>query len=177
MKCVSYDEVYTYYQELISRAKGKILKTDCYNEAFLEPIITTQEAVLVEYEQEYVDKALARFPHLNIIQGDIRNLHFEDESFDTVVDLSTIDHVPQEDLPIVFSEYYRVLKFNGQLLLVVWLTKNKYEGKEWRSTNQYFFEEDTVREYLDRFSIESEQVILVDKALPNCYLKEFVCLK
>lgn len=51
------------------------------------------------------------------IFADARNLPFPDKSFKTVVSISTLEHI--EEVEPVFSEAYRVLRKNGQLIYTV----------------------------------------------------------
>lgn len=61
------------------------------------------------------------------VQGDIRHLPFADKSLDAILDLSTIDHLPENEGPNIIMEYYRCLRKNGVLLLIAtyrsWLVR------------------------------------------------------
>jgi ubiquinone/menaquinone biosynthesis C-methylase UbiE len=51
----------------------------------------------------------------SVLQGDVRELPFEDDSFDLIVCFETIEHV--EDGPAVIGEFRRVLRPEGLLLI------------------------------------------------------------
>jgi len=64
--------------------------------------------------------AKRRLKNTNIIRADIRSMPFREGSFDIIFDLSTIDHVPPHQVPIVVREYRRALKKYALMLLVFW---------------------------------------------------------
>lgn len=51
--------------------------------------------------------------------GDMRAMPFEDASFDAAVSAYAIDHLASADVARTFAEVHRVLKPNGELLLMV----------------------------------------------------------
>jgi ubiquinone/menaquinone biosynthesis C-methylase UbiE len=64
-----------------------------------------------------VHRARLRHPHLQIVEGDLVALPFEDERFEGVLSWYSIIHLPKAELPSVFSECRRVLRPGGSLLL------------------------------------------------------------
>ena len=85
------------FNEVINKFKPlMILKTDCNNEALDRPqkggLVLNLEnknnkIYLLEYDEEIIKKAKKKFLDLNIVQGDIRKIDFEDKFFDLVADL------------------------------------------------------------------------------------------
>jgi len=63
--------------------------------------------------------AVARERGLDVREGLAQDLPFEDEEFDLVALLDTVEHVPDEAEMQVFSECWRVLKPGGKLLVTV----------------------------------------------------------
>lgn len=177
----SYDDVFDYYKNktvwFSNLIGGKILKTDCFNEANGRPV-ATKDMTIIEYDQEMIDKAKKADPELNIIRGDIRSLPFDNESFDGILDLSTLDHIDNPDLAI--EEYYRVLKPEGYLLLITWVGPKQEDTDEWKSTNQYFFNRDELKNILDeKFEYGFSQDLFTESE-PNYHhgtLIEFICQK
>jgi cyclopropane fatty-acyl-phospholipid synthase-like methyltransferase len=175
--CNSFEEVFAYYKKRSDEImSGKILKTDSYNEGFGRPIITNQDATLIECNIDHVQKAIEANPNLNVIFGDIRML-FYDKTFDTILDLSTIDHVPDEDIPVVMSNYSKALKPDGKILIIAWLRKSEMPMPEnWQSTNQYFLDENVFKnEFKKHFEVKEEKLILdftSGEGFSNTYLYE-----
>jgi len=173
------------FNEIISKYELKdILKTDCNNEAYSRPKkgglvynldkINNLNVKLLEYDIKVINDALTLFPDLNVEQGDIRNLLFNNEEFDLVADFSTIDHIPDSDLHKTIKEYLRVTKKTGFVILVIWLSYKKEDvianNDKWRPECQYFFWEDDIIEYIKKESatiLETETIVTIDYELPN----------
>lgn len=69
----------------------------------------------VEYNKDLVDFAKAKFPHLEIIQGDVQLLDFPNDSFDVAIATAIIEHVPN---PLkMMSEVKRILRSGGIFIL------------------------------------------------------------
>ena len=69
----------------------------------------------VECVQELVDFAKSKFPHLEIIKGDVESLDFPDSSFDLGIATSVIEHVSSPAK--MLHEAKRILKPGGILIL------------------------------------------------------------
>ncbi len=69
----------------------------------------------IEIDQEMVDIAKNRYPHINFVQGVLDNLPFESNSFDTIVCTDVLEHVPVEIAAL--NELFRVLKSGGTFIL------------------------------------------------------------
>jgi SAM-dependent methyltransferase len=158
-------------RHLIEKAKTgtekiRVLKADANNEAYgdddapdfcirlIVPHISDLcEVSCIELNQETVDKASNRFPELDIRQGDVTTLPYENESFHVVLDLSTIDHV--HDYWKALDEYKRILKPNGTALIVVWL--DTYEHEQPSPVQFWFNDEDFCRAINSRFKLVKMQ--------------------
>lgn len=154
-ECTGYRGIYQWYYDTtksvlqnFNRKDLKILKTDCHNETGIYqesiPIIPMASEYgfveAIEYDQSVINKIDIGQGNWNIQQGDIRNLPYKDNEFDCIIELSTIDHIPMSEVQDTLSEYHRVLKKDGKMLMVVWLTIGDYEDKgTWESSHQYFF--------------------------------------
>jgi len=106
----------------------RLLKTDLWNEG-----IRTQRTVLDDWQDSQqvnlygIDISpltcrLAREKNkkINVIQANISGLPFKNSFFDAVLDLSTLDHLPENEIRGVIREYGRVLVKDGRLVLVFW---------------------------------------------------------
>lgn len=57
----------------------------------------------------------------NVVEGDIRELPFEDNSFDSVISVAVIHHLAtKEDRLKAINEMFRVCKPNGKIFIQVW---------------------------------------------------------
>lgn len=136
-------ESYNFPPSRIERAKDK-LKTFIYNEYYFCPCDKVLEAgcrdrailfkLIKKYKieghgidisenakriaTEYMIKTGIKFKY---VIGDVQNLPYPQNTFDTVIPLGVIEHFLNPDK--VMNEMYRVLKTNGHLIL---MTPNKY---------------------------------------------------
>jgi SAM-dependent methyltransferase len=101
---------------------AKKLKTDIYNEVRdrgnMYPLLMPNCSFL-DINKKYCKIMAKRYPDAEIKEGDIRAIPYTDDTFDLVVDLSTIDHIAEYKTAL--REYKRILKMGGVLLLSVWV--------------------------------------------------------
>ncbi|HTY45038.1 MAG TPA: methyltransferase domain-containing protein [Patescibacteria group bacterium] len=115
-----------------NNAPGKLwLKTDLYDETITDhslfSLLSPQRLSLVgmDCSPAVAGHARQRLTRQKIaLQGivvtDIRKLSFEDNSFDTVISNSTLDHFPsKDDIVAGIKELFRVLKPKGELILTL----------------------------------------------------------
>ena len=78
-------------------------------------------------------------PGLVFFVADMRELPFENESFDVVTDFSSGDHLLREDWHRVISEAHRVLRLDG-LFLVCYANRTAFEalGPYWKEGGDRF---------------------------------------
>ena len=160
------EEVYKFYLEkAVSKCKEykglRVLKTDCHNESGIFghslPIIPWIKDMVrvdaLEIDPDVISKAKAKIGEegWTITQGDIRKLPYSDDSFDLLLDFSTIDHVPPEDLPTVIREYCRVCKPSGKFTIIVWLSDKNERDSTY--SYQYYFEKKYFQEELSKLAI------------------------
>lgn len=171
--------VYQYYATRAAQvARGVVLKTDAFNECGLRwwavPIIdklTAERIVVVEKDGARAAICRERFPGVEVVTQDLTKQEFPPKLFDTILDLSTIDHV--EDWEKVIDNYGSWLKPGGKLLLFAWVGE-KFEDLGQRGMD---------REYtLDRWSLEAKlrtyfSVEIVGSALgqERRELMEYLC--
>jgi len=121
----------------------RALKLDLFNEA----TGTTHMGYFTEKGAKVfgIDVAfkITRQAHLKcgeqiaVVQGDVRDFPFLDNSFDFIFSLGTMEHVQDADQPKVMRELYRVLRPGGRCLLGVnnrhslWLTPVLFEFLEY----------------------------------------------
>lgn len=80
--------------------------------------LTRQEYHCIELRQNMADAIVERFPSVSAVVGDCQsNLPYDDESFDRVVVVHVLEHLP--DLPGCLKEVRRVLKPGGIFAVVI----------------------------------------------------------
>ncbi|HEY92583.1 MAG TPA: class I SAM-dependent methyltransferase [Dehalococcoidia bacterium] len=118
---------------LIKKTEGDrflLLKSDLWNEAldskggniydFLGAAIELVDVIGIDISPQICRRAKRNncSQELDVACGDIRSLPFEQMTYDAILDLSTLDHIPASQTSLVIQEYYRVLKTRGILCLV-----------------------------------------------------------
>jgi len=110
---------------LPKRPVARLLKTDLFDEAVTDGLYAVLAAtadcvVGVDVSASVAAMAGRRHPGLVTETADVRRLPFDDDSFDTVVSISTLDHFEScEEIPVALREVTRVLCPGGQLLLTL----------------------------------------------------------
>jgi SAM-dependent methyltransferase len=74
----------------------------------------------LDLEYRVCAQARSRVPAMHVVQADIRALPFRAGSFDAVLDLSTLDHLPDDGVAHAIDGYRQVLRDHGVLLLIFW---------------------------------------------------------
>jgi SAM-dependent methyltransferase len=171
-------------KEIVSAGSSKvILKTDCYNELLGLPIeggiafnVGADEVRMIEFQDVHVYAARNR--GMQVEHGDIRELPYENDYFDFVLDMSTIDHIPFADVGRVLGEYSRVLKERGKLVLAVWISESELVSEvgsknTWTALNQYFFDDKKFEKSMDwNFNILEKENMTDGE---DTYLRLYVC--
>jgi len=168
----------------------RILKTDVMNETsegmpkpggITGNLQTDAAIVSVEIDPSQIEKARAFLgDKVEIKLGDIRHLPCGDGEFDLVLDCSTLDHVPQEQMPMVLDEYKRVLKPGGHASVISWASHGpgRYVTNNDGSWSPYYccyFEYPVlVRAIEDRFEVVEQQRFYEDD---NGFLTYFLVKK
>ena len=154
----------------VTSNKVSLLKTDLWNES-----VEYQRDILGQYQdcenfnlygvdisQVVCSHAKPRIKKIHITQGSIRNLPFRNDSFDILLDLSTLDHVPEDQVVDVLQEYNRVLKKDGILVLIFWYNSFsvKYIMRARESATQYYFSAESIKNEVKKgFDIFEEYCI------------------
>ena len=73
-------------------------------------------AIGVDFSKEALSQAREKYPNVEYIKADMRDLHtYPDEVFDLVLSIGSHEHIYKTD----FSECYRLLKKNGTFICVL----------------------------------------------------------
>jgi SAM-dependent methyltransferase len=104
---------------------GALLKTDLFDEAVGPGILPAllpraSSAVGIDVEPAVRETAAARLPQVEVVAADVRRLPFADETFDTILSNSTLDHFAEaSQIGIALRELARVLRPRGRLLVTL----------------------------------------------------------
>ena len=160
----------TLIKKTLDKAEGSILKTDLWNESIAPErnIINQIKGYKIsgmDLSSVVIEKCKNN-PLLNEVkQGDIRNIPFEPSAFDFILDISTIDHIPEEDAEKVIKEYSRVLKKGGKVLIIFWKQSFIRNVKEFirnlnktREKHQFYYSYNNLRQIIlnNRLEIDYE---------------------
>jgi len=102
-----------------------VLKTDLFDEAMgvgLAPLLGTRarRIAAIDIAPSVLRAAATRYPDLDIVAADVRQLPFADASFDAVVSNSTLDHFrTRDDIRTALAGLNRVLRSGGRLVLTM----------------------------------------------------------
>ena len=110
---------------LPSHRVTRLLKTDLFDEAVSEGLYSllaecADQVVGIDLSPGIAEAAKRHFPDLESRVADVRELPFDDVSFDVIVSISTLDHFDsQQAIQTALSELSRVLRPGGYLLLTL----------------------------------------------------------
>ncbi|MFA9289451.1 MAG: class I SAM-dependent methyltransferase [Weeksellaceae bacterium] len=97
-----------------------------------EAAVISQKAEVIALDQspDMIEKINQRYPQVETVLGDMRQMPFADEEFDSIWSCSSIIHIVQEDLDQTLQEYSRVLKPEGVIGLTFIAPKDNSEHVE-----------------------------------------------
>lgn len=82
---------------------------------FLREKFPGVEITNMEVSGKFIEIARHKFPQENFLKTDLENLPFQNDLFDAVLSLETLEHTPKP--MILLKEFYRVLKPEGALVM------------------------------------------------------------
>ncbi|GEM_PF-1911844 len=151
----------------VSKKKISLLKLDLWNEA-----VGVQRELLAQYagnpdfsvfgidiSRPVCSGAKSNLSGIHVSQASIVGLPFKDNSFDILLDISTLDHVPWNQAQKALKEYSRVLKTNGILVLAFWyecFAVNHIRHDRENSTQYYFSLNEAKKKAKERFDFLEE---------------------
>jgi ubiquinone/menaquinone biosynthesis C-methylase UbiE len=131
----------------------------------LRRLASAHDPVGLDISSRQLDLSRERVPTAAFAQGDLSRLPFADDAFDAVVSFYAIIHVPKTEHPHVLSEFHRVLRDGGELLVSMGAIE-AWEGRndDWLDTDTAmewsYFGLEKSRELIEAagFEIEAEQI-------------------
>jgi SAM-dependent methyltransferase len=144
---------------------ARVIKLDLWNEGievertilpYLVKTFPQKEFFAFDISESVVRMAKNKITkEVNLLQADLLHMPFRDSSFDILLDLSTLDHVP--DVSSALKEYERVLKDKG-ILLLIFLTDHVANKEECaKIDNQFYLNVKSMKSMISkRFTILEE---------------------
>lgn len=105
--------------------KKPVLDIGCGFGEFGGVFFSSQVEVGIDLDQKEILKAAKTGKYQKTVVADARKLPFKDESFNTVISISTLEHIPNNFK--VFKEAYRVLRPGGHFIFTV-PTQKLFDG-------------------------------------------------
>ena len=162
----------------------RVLDLGCGNGRLTELLkYSNIEYVGIDGSQKLIKLAKEKYPNSKFIQGNVLKLPFEDNSFDKVISIAVLHHIPSEELRVqFFKEIKRILKPNSKLILTVWnfwpslfnlMEGNKFDKRFLRLHLKYFLLKLFVKSKLDFFDIfypwkNQEKKVLTERYVHCC---------
>jgi len=109
-------------------------------------------SVGVDFSKSMLKIARKNVPEATLIKGDITQLGFRENSFDGLVALYSIIHVPREMHASLYKGFHRILKPDGIMLICI-------GSDEWEGEDEYF----GVRMFWSEYNLE-EALQMVENA-------------
>lgn len=98
-----------------------VLDVGCGNGRHYELISPVAQYIGVDISKNLVEKARQSFPEGEFQTGNVLNLQFQSNFFDTVYGIALLHHIPSKKMrKKSLQEMHRVLKPKGKLVLTVW---------------------------------------------------------
>lgn len=107
------------------RDRAELLKTDLFDEAVspgLFPCLQRHATHVhgIDISGDCVAAARRRYPDLQAMTADVRDLPYADDRFDCIVSNSTLDHFRErQDIDTALQQFWRVLKPGGELVITM----------------------------------------------------------
>ena len=147
-----------YLRSLITKNQGQVLKLDLWNEGgskgcFDIGLFKSFYVTGIDIAQVACAKAKAKNPWMSLMNVTVELLPFRDKSIDVILDISTSDHVPFTNFCRIIHDYSRILKKEGELLMIY----NNRLPRTPRLTGyaDYWFTQEEVKQAIsEHFNIE-----------------------
>jgi ubiquinone/menaquinone biosynthesis C-methylase UbiE len=125
------------------------------------------QVVGVDISPKCIDIATSYNPQIDFKVMDMMNMNFKSDSLDAIISFYSIIYTPKKYVDHTFAEFYRILKVNGKLLVVV--KKGATEGlidDEWYEGNKVYFTHFMENEIKDYFKYSHFNIDFFDVRKP-----------
>ena len=105
--------------DFISRIapKGRVLDAGCGNGAYSRVLSDKFNVIGVDISEKQIELARQNAPNAEFYCEDMTKITYPDEFFDGIVSYYSIIHVPRDEQFELLSNFYRMLKIKGVVLL------------------------------------------------------------
>lgn len=97
---------------------GRVLDAGCGNGAYSHYLSDKFKVIGVDISEKQIELARQNAPNAEFLCEDITKIKFPDEHFDGILSYYSIIHVPRDEHYELLSNFYRMLKVKGVVLLV-----------------------------------------------------------
>lgn len=165
--------------DIAKKNGGPILDAGCGDGRFLGELskISNTKIYGVDYSSRAIEFTKLFVPQAEVTAADLSNLPYEDNFFQQIFLIETLEHIPPDKINSILSELRRVLKKDGQLVITVpslRLGIPKDNSKHYQhfsplslqqTVSQFFQINKMVGQSFDRFHILKILYRLVDNSL------------
>jgi len=138
-----------------------------------ETLAAAHDVVGLDISREQLRMARDRVPDADLTMGDLATLPFADDSFDALVSYHAIIHVPKAEHGDVLSEFQRVLRPGGRLVVTMGTAEFEDENDDWLDTGERmawsFYGPEKNRELVAEAGFEIGQIEEVDDELGGSF--------
>ena len=157
---------------LISVGGNRLLDIGCADGTTtkqIKKILPLTTITGIDLYKKAIDHAKRKAGKIRFIHGDVHKLPFDDNSFEIVTAIETIEHLDNPNRAL--TEIYRVLKPNGCFFLsmsnnfsslqVVWFVWIKWKGAVWKNSHISCMKPEELKKAFKKqgFKIEKSKVV------------------
>ncbi|GAG00263.1 unnamed protein product, partial [marine sediment metagenome] len=117
---------------------GQVLDAGCGNGAYSRYLSDKFKVIGVDISEKQIELARQNAPKAEFICEDMTKIDFPDESFDGILSYYAIIHIPREEHYDLLSNFYRMLKVKGVILITFHINDDP------ESYEKDFFDEGTM---------------------------------
>lgn len=123
-----WDEILFLFDNYL-RERDRVLDAGCGNGRYV-PVFKKKgvEYFGIDQSQELIEIARKTYPESKFFVGGILNLPFQNNYFDNICSIAVLHQIPSKELRLQFlKELKRTLKPGGNLIITVWMPRQKKE--------------------------------------------------
>ena len=107
----------------------------------------------IDLSDKMLEIAKVKVPSVKFEKQDMRKTNFQNETFDGLFVCRSLFHIKSEEIPQTLAEFYRILRNNGTIAIIVRVTEKPFEQIEKEVYNpnlniffKYFSEDEIIKE-------------------------------